>query len=217
MSQENRNSYSELRAEVAALQRQLQALAASQAGAAVDAGTPSRRRWSKKVMMVLLPAMALLATSGLLYGQGEALFINAKGWVGIGTSEPQAPLDVKGSIKTDKLLIGNTDVMAELKFVHFMGNTIKLDKYKLFTCSIELEPLVAKIDLRTREIHLSGSFIWQQCGDYNGQWVTAYKLPEDLSPDRQICESQHYCIDGDGQIKIRPHCCPVNKRIDSIG
>ena len=75
-----------LRAEVTALQQQLQALAAQHA----SANTLARWRVSKRVRLVVLPVIVLLAAGGVLYGQGamDALFINKDGNVGIGTTNP---------------------------------------------------------------------------------------------------------------------------------
>jgi hypothetical protein len=86
-----------LRADVAALQQQVQALATQKAGA------QTLGRWciSKSMRLVLLPVLVLLAGGGLLYGEGaiDALFIDKDGNVGIGTTEPHATLDVKGVVK----------------------------------------------------------------------------------------------------------------------
>ena len=81
-----------LRAEVTALQQQLQTLAAQQA----SAKTLSRWRVSKSMRLGLLPLVVLLAAGGVLYGQGamDALFIDKDGKVGIGTTTPSAKFEV---------------------------------------------------------------------------------------------------------------------------
>ncbi len=77
-----------LRAELAALQKELHAVETKQAGANVGADSFSRWRLSKSMMMILLPVVTLLASGGVLYGAMEALFINKDGNVGIGTTDP---------------------------------------------------------------------------------------------------------------------------------
>ena len=50
---------------------------------------------------LVLLAVLIVLSGGLLYGQGsiDALFIDEKGNVGIGTDKPQAPLHVHGNVK----------------------------------------------------------------------------------------------------------------------
>lgn len=94
----------DLRAELATLQKQLHALETKRAEANVSATPISRWRWSKSIMAVLMPFVALLAASGVLYGQGafDALFIDQQGRVGIGRTDPNATLDVAGTLNVTK-------------------------------------------------------------------------------------------------------------------
>jgi hypothetical protein len=82
----------------------------SEAGQRLSIGTPHRRRlrgFSRKLLLGALPATLLLAAGGQLYGQdaSNALFIdkdgNAKfsGKVGIGPTNPEAKLDVQGTVR----------------------------------------------------------------------------------------------------------------------
>jgi hypothetical protein len=77
-----------LRAEIAALHQQVQALVAQQAPAKTSARGPLFK--SSRIVW-LLPVFVVLSAAGVLYGQGgmEALFIDARGNVGVGTTTPQ--------------------------------------------------------------------------------------------------------------------------------
>src|SRR5262245_8250455 len=75
-----------LRAELAALQQQISALAEQHAS-----GAPAtRRRASRRLGMIALPLL-ILTGAGALYGHAaiEALFVDARGNVGVGTTTPQ--------------------------------------------------------------------------------------------------------------------------------
>lgn len=89
-----------LGAEVAILREQVRALTEERARAS------TRALWgaSKGLKFVLLPVCMLLATGGALYGQGamDALFIDQRGNVGVGTSRPNATLDVAGALNVAK-------------------------------------------------------------------------------------------------------------------
>ncbi len=105
----------DLRAELAALHKQLHALETKQAGTKVNAPPIFRRRLSKGAMLILLPIVVLVVAGGVLYGQGamDAFFIAQSGNVGVGTSSPTATLDVSGKANIDKqislqLRSGNT-------------------------------------------------------------------------------------------------------------
>jgi microcystin-dependent protein len=76
-----------LRAEMAALQQQVQALGGQQA----SAKTSARWRLFKSPRIVWLPVFVLLSAAGVLYGQGamDALYIDSSGNVGVGTTTPQ--------------------------------------------------------------------------------------------------------------------------------
>jgi hypothetical protein len=63
----------------------------------------------RKSLLGALPVVLLLGAGGLLYGQGagDALFIDPKGWIGIGTNTPKAMLDVAG-----KLIVSDTSTLS---------------------------------------------------------------------------------------------------------
>jgi hypothetical protein len=89
----------EFRAELGALRKKLEELETKQSGSNVGASFTTRRIFFRRRAAALLSAAMLLAAVGLLHGQGagDALFIDPKGWVGLGTNSPKAMLDVAGS------------------------------------------------------------------------------------------------------------------------
>ena len=90
----------DVRAEIDELRHRLALLERS---AAVPAEAARARRGRRLRGLGLGGAGCLLLASGLLHGQdiGEALalFIDPRGWVGIGTQSPQARLDVAGTLQ----------------------------------------------------------------------------------------------------------------------
>lgn len=94
----------QLRAELAALQQQLFVLQTAQTRAQDSGQNRPRWRLSKRIIVIILPLVALVTAGGVLYGQGamDALFIDKDGKVGVGTSTPSATLDVGGQANTDK-------------------------------------------------------------------------------------------------------------------
>jgi hypothetical protein len=88
----------DLRAELEEIRKQLHALETKQGGAHEDERTLARWRLSKRMRLVVLPVIVLLAAGSVLYGQGamDALFIDQDGKVGIGTTKPNNTLDVRG-------------------------------------------------------------------------------------------------------------------------
>lgn len=88
----------ELRAELSALHKKLEELEAKQASSNFGVFFTTRRIFSRRRIVALLPVAALLIAGGLLYGQGagDALFIDPSGRVGIGTTNPLGKLDIQG-------------------------------------------------------------------------------------------------------------------------
>ena len=61
-----------------------------------------RGGFSKGLALGLAPFVALLLTGGMLYANGDALFIDPQGRVGIGTIKPDKTLDVNGTLNVAK-------------------------------------------------------------------------------------------------------------------
>jgi hypothetical protein len=82
------------------------------------ANPTSRRKTRKKLIYGLAPFVGLVLLIGsVLYGQGagDALFIDAQGWVGIGTNAPKATLDVVGKLNvSDNTTLSNASVAGYL-------------------------------------------------------------------------------------------------------
>jgi hypothetical protein len=82
-----------------------------------DAAT-FRRGFSRGLGVGLIPLIACLALGGgLLYAQssGDALFIDPKGWIGIGTTTPKATLDVAGKLNvSDSTTLSNAAITGSL-------------------------------------------------------------------------------------------------------
>src|SRR5258706_5477515 len=91
MKQQWEQECAALRAELTTLQQQLQALGTTQANARISAQRRSRGPLCKRGLVVGLPILVLIAAGGVLYGQDalNALFIDQRGNVGVGTTAPQ--------------------------------------------------------------------------------------------------------------------------------
>jgi hypothetical protein len=98
-----------LQAELDALRHRLGTLEAEHQDLLRRAAGSRRPGLLRKLLLGALPLMALLGPGALLYGQGaDALFIDPKGWIGIGTNAPQATLDVAGKLNvTDSATVSN--------------------------------------------------------------------------------------------------------------
>jgi hypothetical protein len=95
---------SDLQAELEGLRQRLGKLEAEHRELLRSAVHSRRPGFFRKCLLGALPVMALLGAGGLLYGQGagDALFIDPKGWIGIGTNTPKATLDVAGKLNVSE-------------------------------------------------------------------------------------------------------------------
>jgi hypothetical protein len=91
-----RQTDSDVRATVEDLRQRLGELEARHRDLLRDARRRGRSPLVKAVALVALAGTALLASSSLLYGQGDALFIDPTGRVGVGTTAPLGKLDIQG-------------------------------------------------------------------------------------------------------------------------
>jgi hypothetical protein len=181
----------DLRAELAALQKKLHALETNQGGAIASAPTLSRWRLSKRMMMVLLPVVALLAAGGVLYGQGamDALFIDKDGKVGIGTTTPSAKLEVSldnpngwnGNLRGLRLLSPDKDYALDVNAhviesgnvgYHFSpNNQLGLEITTPGNVGIGTMKPEAKLDVRGKTLVQSLSFTDGSGTSYADNWV----------------------------------------------
>jgi hypothetical protein len=103
-----------LRAELAALRQRLDALETirtNSQGRLIQ--TFAGLRLFKRVVVAVLPLVALVAVGSTLYGESplQAFFIDPNGSVGIGTNTPRATLDVAGTLNVTKNAdLGNTRI-----------------------------------------------------------------------------------------------------------
>jgi hypothetical protein len=127
-------NYSEMKAELQALRKKLEDLETKQAAFKSSTHPTVRRRFPKRLIIASIPLAVLVVAGGLLWGQGavKALFVDAKGNVGIGTDDPKAALDVKGTASVGNLVsrgaidAGNSElVFTEAKHSYSArGNTL---------------------------------------------------------------------------------------------
>src|SRR5262245_30170499 len=82
-----------IQAEVDALRKRLSDLESTQRGSGVY-----RRGFSRGLAVGLAPFIGLLLMGGALFANGDALFIDPSGRVGIGTASPSKTLDVAGTL-----------------------------------------------------------------------------------------------------------------------
>ena len=104
--------------ELDAVRKRLSELEAIQKDGAIGSTRMYRRGFSKGLVFGLAPFIGLLLLiGGTLYGQGagDALFIDPRGWIGIGTNKPNATLDVAGTLNVMKdASLANTSIKGSL-------------------------------------------------------------------------------------------------------
>lgn len=88
------------------------------------------------MLAAVVPVVVLLTAGSALFGRGawsaaEALFFDQSGRVGIGTSDPEAQLDVKGSLNADRPVSA-----PRMSFGARLGQTLSLYKH-LFGIGIQ--------------------------------------------------------------------------------
>ena len=91
MNEQWEKECAELRGELTALRVRLSDLEAATANSGIRFRNFARGLFSKRLVVVLLPILTLIAVSRAIYGEGtgDPLFIDSKGDVGIGTNTPQ--------------------------------------------------------------------------------------------------------------------------------
>jgi microcystin-dependent protein len=92
-------------AETEALDKRFQDLEAQVADLREAANRTKRRGFFKGLAFGLAPSLSMLfLVGGILYAQtsSDALFIDPRGWIGIGTNKPNATLDVAGTLNVAK-------------------------------------------------------------------------------------------------------------------
>ena len=110
---------SAIEAELEAVRKRLGELESIQKDGATGSARLYRRGFSKGLAFGLAPFIGvLLLIGGTLYGQGagDALFIDPRGWIGVGTNKPNATLDVAGHLNvSDSASVSNTTKTGSLE------------------------------------------------------------------------------------------------------
>ena len=111
MNGETGKGGSEAGADMAAWDKRLGHLEAQVTNLRATANRARRRGFSKGIMLGLAPSLIFLFLIGtMLYAQssGDALFIDPRGWIGIGMNKPNATLDVAGKLNvSDNATLSN--------------------------------------------------------------------------------------------------------------
>jgi hypothetical protein len=108
---------SAIEAELDAVRKRLSELESIQKEGARASARIYRGGFSKGLAFGLAPFIgALLLIGGTLYGQSDALFIDPRGWIGIGTNKPNATLDIAGNLNvSDSATVSNSLEAGTLK------------------------------------------------------------------------------------------------------
>src|SRR6516164_9313126 len=99
--------YSDLKREVQALRKRIEALESGRMHPKPAGRTTRWRRLAAKPALALTAVMGAVLALGVLSAQNkqDPLFIDRNGNVGIGTNDPKASLDVNGSARFSKIAI----------------------------------------------------------------------------------------------------------------
>jgi microcystin-dependent protein len=110
MSDEIGKSGSEAGPEADAVNKRFHDLESQLESLRAAAHCTDRRGFFKGITLGLMFALGLLFFIGVLYAQngGDALFIDPRGWIGIGTNKPNAMLDVAGTLN-----VANNTILAD--------------------------------------------------------------------------------------------------------
>jgi microcystin-dependent protein len=104
--------------ELDAVRKRLSDLESIQKNGAPGSPRVYRRGFSKGLAFGLAPFIGvLLLIGGTLYGQGagDALFIDPRGWIGIGNNKPNATLDVAGTLNVkDNAVLSSANIKGSL-------------------------------------------------------------------------------------------------------
>ena len=104
--------------ELDAVRKRLSELESIQKNGAPGSPRVYRRGFSKGLVFGLAPFIGLLLLiGGTLYGQGagDALFIDPRGWIGIGNNKPNATLDVAGTLNIkDNAVLSSANIKGSL-------------------------------------------------------------------------------------------------------
>lgn len=197
-----------LKAEVKALQQQLQALTAQPVGV----NAPARRRVSRSVKW-LLSICILLGGGGVLHGEGamDALFIDQQGRIGIGTTTPEHVVDIRSKDTTTPFSIDNALYLGNYNGTVSISNNAyrnergawqpKNEQKKAFT--LELQDS-GKLELYGTATN--GQADWQQLATFDGAdkkivFPVALNLNSSLSVSGDIWYQGHKFVLETGMFK----------------
>jgi hypothetical protein len=124
----NEHTENDPRAELAALRERLDKLEAEHRELQRQALRARRPAFSRKFWLSALSASLLLAAVGALWGdEAMSLFVDPKGYVGIGTNDPKARLDVNGSARFSKIGINQDPFPGQKVIITADGTDIPLN------------------------------------------------------------------------------------------